>query len=167
MKNCEVINAFDASDIEAKSFDALSLASSLAKATKNRAHTLRIAYSLFSLNRNLIGFLNETHAIMDGKKKVAPPTESVTPQRMKTVADNLEHIYRIIEYIYESAKRARLTNNSLTAGSLNSLRRHGEELLDIADWLELMADPKQFKDAFERAEQEKELGETYDLSQVK
>ncbi len=170
MNNCEVINAFEASDIEAKSFDALSLASSLARATRNRANTLRIAFSLFSLNRNLIGFLNEAHAIMEGKKKaalVASSPESVTPERMKTVADNLEHVYRIIDYIYESSKRARLTNNSLTAGSLSSLRHHGEELLDIADWFELMADPKQFSGDFERAKQEKELGELYDLSQVK
>lgn len=170
MTNCEVINAFGTSNLDVKSFDMLSLASRLAAATINRANTLRLAYSFYSLNRSLLDFLDESHAIIQGKEK--PPAsgaapEPTTPERMRITADNMENVHRMIEYIYELGKRARLTNNSLTAGSLESLRRNGEELLDFADWLELMADPNQHKSVFERAEQEKESGEMYDLTQVK
>lgn len=167
MTNCDVMRAFAASNIEAKSFDMLSSVSSLAAAAKNKANVLRIASSFYSMNRSLTKFLDESHAVMSGKKAVSsPPQEPPTPETMRTTADNLEHVYRTIQYIAELSKRARITNYSLIAGSLNSLVRRAEELADFADWLETVADPKEFKNAFDRANREKEMGEVYDLSQV-
>jgi hypothetical protein len=166
MTNCDVISRFAASNIEAKSFDVLSSVSSLAASVKNRANVLRMAGSLFSLNRTVTKFLDESHEIMSGKKAVEKPKEATTPEAMRTTADNLEQIHRTIRYILELSRRARLTNNSLTAGSLTSLARHSDELLDFADWLETVADPKGVKGVFERAKRERDIGEVYDISQV-
>jgi hypothetical protein len=166
MTNCDVMNALAASNIEAKSFDVLSSVSRLAAIARNRANVLRIANSLFRLNRSMTTFLDEIHAIMAGKKPAPQPHEQTSPEAMRTTADNLEHICRTIQYIVELSRRARLTNNSLTAGSLNSLSRRADELLDFADWLETIANPKEFKTAFERAKGERARGEVYELSQV-
>jgi hypothetical protein len=168
MNNCDVINAMAAPDIEAQSFDALSSVSRLAAAMRNRANVLRIAGSLFTLNRSLGSFLNNVHDIMSGKKSAPQGTsnELPTPERMSSVSDNLGHTYRIIDYICELSRRAKLTNNSLTAGQLKTLHKHGEELLDLVDWVETLANPKALDAVFARAQREKESGEVYDLSQV-
>jgi hypothetical protein len=166
MTNCDFITRFAASNIEAKSFDVLSSVSSLAASVKNRANVLRVAKSLYTLNRTLAKFLDESHEMMSGKKPVPQPTEPSTPHAMRTTADNFEQIHRMLQYIGELGRRARLTNNSLTAGSLKSLLRHSEELLDFADWLETVADPKGVKGVFERAKQERDKGEVYDLTHV-
>lgn len=167
MNNCDVASRFAASNIEAKSFDILSSVSSLASALKNRANLLRLASSFYSMNRGLSKFLDESYAIMSGERipeiKKEFPT---TPQSMRTTAENLEHVYRTIQYVGEISRRARLTNNSLTAGSLNSLVRRSEELLDFADWIEMMADPKGVKETFDRAKEERDRGEIYDMSSV-
>jgi len=166
MSNCEVMNALEASNIEVQSFNVLSSVSSLAAVARSRANVLRVASSLYTMNRSLTKFLELTHAIMSGKKSVPAPKEPPSPETMKTTADNLEHAYRMIQYVGELSKRAQLTNNSLTAGSLRSLGRHADELLDFADWLEAVANPKEYKGAFERAKRERDMGEVYDLSQV-
>jgi hypothetical protein len=167
MNNCDVMNAFAASDIEAKSFSVLATASKVAAAAKNRAHTWRLAGILWSMNRDLANLVDGVHKILSGETVApAPKQESNTPQEMRTTADNLEHITRTIDYILELSRRARLTNNSLTAGSLNSLSRYNEELRDFADWIETLSDPKYSANAFDRAKREKEAGEIYDLSRV-
>jgi len=169
MTNCEVINAFGTARLESEVYDNLSLAARLASAVKSGTSRIRVALWLRDFDRKLINFLEGFHAIMEGRK-AAPASkaddEPPTPQRIRTTADNIEHMYRIIDTIYESARRARLTNFSLTAGSLQSLKHNSEELLDIAEWLETFVDPKHYNAAFERAEREKEAGELYDLSHV-
>ena len=166
MNNCEVLNAFGTYELESQFYGVLSLASRLAANAKNRANTVKIAYGLFTMDRDLSNFLNNVHAMMEGKKAVPPASEPITRERMIATAENLEHLYRVIDYIHEAARRARLTNNSLTAGSLNSLKHNSEELLDFAHWVELLMEPQQVKTIFDRAAQEKESGEIYDLSQV-
>ncbi len=162
----DVLNALAASNLEAKSFDVLASVSSLAAAARNRANVLRIASSFYILNRTLANFLDEGHAIIAGKKSFPPPPEPIRPEAIRTTAENLEHIHRSIQYIGELMKRAQLTNNSLTAGSLKSLLRRADELLDFADWLETMSNPQQFESAFARARDEKDRGEIFDLRKV-
>jgi hypothetical protein len=161
-----ISNAFGTYDWDAQVYGALSVASRVAATVKNRANVLRIAYHLHGLNKTLTNFFETVHATMEGKKPVDPSAKPVTPERLRSIADNLEHLHRIIEYVYESLRRAGLTNNSLTAGSLQSIRKYGEELLSLADWFELMSEPQQVKAIFDRAEQESERGEIHDLNQV-
>jgi len=161
-----IANAFGTYDWDAQVYEALSVASRVAASVKNRANVLRLAYRLYVLSNSLNVFLDTVHATMEGRKPVDPNAEPLTPERLKSTADNLIHLHRTIEYIYEGLRRVGLTNNSLTAGSLRSINKNGPELLDLADWLELLASPKEFEAIFERAEHERESGELYDIDQV-
>ena len=67
---------------------------------------------------------------------------------------------------YDRAKRMRLTNNSLLAGSLSRLYTYSEDLFELADWLETLLDPTSSENAFKRAADEKEQGQVFSLSQV-
>jgi hypothetical protein len=166
MNNCEVLNALGNYDFESRAFDAVSLVSSLAAKAKSRTSSFVLAYALYSANRKLTTVLDDFHDVLEGKKPAPEADTSITRERIVSTADNFEYCSRAIEYIYESARRARLTNNSITAGHLASLRKHGEEALDIANWLETVADSEYVKKVFDRAEKEKDSGEVYDLSQV-
>jgi hypothetical protein len=166
MHNCEVLNAFGTYDLDAQVYGVLSVASQLAADVKNKANRVRLAVWLFNFDRKLAAFLDEVHALVEGKKTVPSGGEPVTPETLKVTAENLAHGARIIDYIYEQSRRAGLTNSTLTAASLRSLRKHNEELIDLVDWLVQLAEPKPVNEAFARAALEKESGEVYDLSQV-
>ncbi|HTZ97607.1 MAG TPA: hypothetical protein VMB18_14495 [Terriglobales bacterium] len=166
MDNCQVLKTFGSPDVESRVYGVLSDASGLAAHARNHTNILRIAVRLYNLNRSLILFLNQVHDILEGRKKPVTTGEPPTPEQLKATADSMEHVYRIIDYIYESGRCARLTNNRLTAGSLHSLKKHSEELLDLADWLETTLNAKYNNAAFTRASQEKESGDIYDLSEV-
>ena len=155
-----------ADEWDARVYQVLSSASNLALAVKRRSNTLRIAYHLHKLNGTLKGMLEEVYAVLEGKKHVEPVQEPVTPQRLRQSSDNLERISRMIEALYESGRRAGLTNNSLTAGPLDAIRKHIPELLDVAEWFEAAADSEQVNSAFARAREESKNGDIYDLSQV-
>jgi hypothetical protein len=167
MNNCEAIRALGGFDFESRAFSVVSLASGLAANAKSHGSSLAFALSLYRINSKLETTLNDFHDIMEGKKPApAPLGEPLTVERIENAAETFDFCYRMIEYIYEGARRAGFTNRTLTAGSLSSLKNHNEELLDIATWLEDLAHPKQVKRIFERADKETEYGELYDISKV-
>jgi hypothetical protein len=167
MNNCEVIDALGTYEIESQVYGVLSLASKIAAQVKNRANAFRFALWLRNINRDLTNFLDNIHAIIEGRKPAPKPSgEPINRERLARTVDDLEHLYRVIEYIYESSRRAGLTNSTLTAGTLRSLKNRNEALLDLADWLEALSEPDKYNRLFERAAREKEAGELLDLHQV-
>ncbi|MGA2098498.1 MAG: hypothetical protein ABSH39_19555 [Candidatus Acidiferrum sp.] len=172
MDNCEIIQFVDSSNVEERSFDQVLHATKLAQAIRNRATGFRIARTLRNLDKDISKFLGEIHGRIQGTI-VDPPAKGgkredvdVSPVRVRAIADNLEHTARTIEYLYEMARRARLTNNSMTAGPLNSLHHQAPQLIDLADWIETVIEKKEVESVFERAERERAAGEIYDLSQL-
>ena len=75
-------------------------------------------------------------------------------------------MYRTLDYLVEGARRAGLTNNSLTAGSIKGLQRNLETIASLADWLDLAAQPDAVNGIFERTKLERERGELIDLANV-
>jgi NADPH:quinone reductase-like Zn-dependent oxidoreductase len=151
---------------DAKIYGVLSSTSSLVVAVRNRANVVRIAYSLYKINKTLAETFSNMYERLEGKRPVEPVTEPVTPQRLHEVADNVDRLARMLEYLCEQMKRARLTNNSLTAGSLYGIQKRVEEIKDVADWFETAAQSDEVNAVFDRAQGEKERGEVFDLSQV-
>jgi hypothetical protein len=103
---------------------------------------------------------------MEGKKPAPPADDMPAKERIANAADTFEFCHRAIEYVYEGARRTGFTNRTLTAGSLHSLKKYNEELLDIVAWLEDLAHPKEVQKLFDRAEKEINSGELYDLTKV-
>jgi hypothetical protein len=150
-----------------KVYSALSLASRVASSIKNRANAFKLAYNLYSLNGLLVKFLTTVHDGAQGKLPTNPDAEPVTPKRLRDAADQLENLFHTLDYIYEGCRRAGLTNNSLTAASVNSIHRQSEELAVLADWCAVLSQPDEVDVIFERAKDQRENGELLGFSQVR
>jgi hypothetical protein len=165
VNDCQVLKPFGTDHLESEFYGVLSLASGLASNVKSRTNVLRLAYGFYGMNRKLATFVSEVQDILTGKV-VPPAAQPPTPATLHDAVSYLEYLYRVIDTVYESSRRVGLTNNSLTAGSLRSIRKHAEDLLDVANWIEVASDSKSVNAVFERASYEKASGEIYDLHQV-
>lgn len=161
-----VINNLGSSDLNIQVYDTVSAAAALAKAASDRTKVLGIAYSLLKLNRSFKSLFEQIDDVLTGKRPVDPDVEPMTPQKLQEMIDNLAHICRMVDYFHESMRRARLTNNSLTAGSIRKLQANNERLKDLVDWLDACAKPDELESVFTRAKQERDRGELYDLTQA-
>ena len=93
-------------------------------------------------------------------------TETVDPEKVREGIITLRRLHRTLETIPKAAKHIGLTNNSLTAGSLQNIEHWGEEIIELADLAELTQSEEVIQSIYDRAAQEKERGELYDLGQV-
>lgn len=92
--------------ISAQVYDALALASRLAAVVKNRGGALRMAYHLHRLDSQVAEFVSVVDRAMEGKLKPNPSAEPVTPVTLRSHADNLEQLYRTLDFIVTGARRA-------------------------------------------------------------
>lgn len=152
--------------LSAQVYDALALASRLAAGVKNRGSALRMAYHLRRLDARVSEFVDIVNRAMAGNMKPDPTAEPVTPVMLRSHADNFENLYRTLDYIVAGARRAGLTNNSLTAGSIRGIERHLDAIANLADWFDLASQPDAINRIFQGAEQERERGELIDLAKV-
>lgn len=161
-----VLKALDSPEWNADVYGALSSVSRVAAAVRNQANVIRLAYSLHSANRAFKTLFEKTDAAMNETLKPEPGAEIPTPQKLLDAADNLMRLSRGIEYVYESLRRVGLTNNSLTAGNLAKFRGYRQQIDDLADWFELIAQSDEVKAIFDRASAERERGEIFDLERI-
>lgn len=161
-----ILNSLGTFEWGARMFGALSLASQVAVSAKKKANVIRLALYLRNLKNSVGDFLDTVHAAMEGKLIPDPDAEQVTPQRLNSITDDVWRLYHVLDYVYESLRRAGLTNNSLTAGSLGAIRAQTESVADVADWLELVSQADQVKAIFDRAQEERDRGELVDLAQI-
>jgi len=164
-----IVQGLGSPEASVEIYDAVAGVSNVAKlaaAAKNKVQVMRMAMVLRRTNRSLKNFFDLVDDVQSGKRRIEPTAEPVTPQQLQNMVDNLEHISRMIDFLYESMRRAGLTNNSLTAAGLKTLNGYGEPLRDLVDWLDALSKPEFLKSVFERAKQERERGELFDLAKV-
>ena len=151
----------------AELYDSLSFTSHIAAAIRSRAAALSMAIQLRRLVSKLDNILDKTHSMIEGKVPIPKSDEDTTPQRVHNTIDTIQMISRVLASTYESAKRKRLTNNSLLAGPLSRVNQLSEEFADLGDWIEVAAlQTGEIDKVFDRATHEREHGDIYDLSQV-
>lgn len=161
-----VISNLGTHNWNARVYDTLALASRLAAAVKDRGNVLRLAYSLHDLNKNVTKFIGIVNSAMSGELKPDPNAETVTPETLRSNADNFEQLYRTLDYILEGSRRAGLTNNSLTAASIRGLQKNLDAIGNLADWFDLASQPEAVSQIFETANRERERGDLIDLARV-
>ena len=142
----------------------MALAARLSALVKDRATTLKLAYRLWNLDSILRGFMNQVHSAMESGKSKSE--EDITPERIMEVARTLRRLYNTVDRIYGPAKKAGLTNNSITAMALNSISKHADDVLDLAEWFEMCTDPEGIESIFKRAADEEARGEIFDLESI-
>lgn len=137
----------------------------LAELAKNKLQVMMMAAKLRTLNRSVKKLLDLVDDVQSGKALVTE-VESVSPQRLQNIVNNLDYLARMIDYLYEMARRAGLTNNSLTASGLATLRAYNEPLKDLVDWVDALSNPEQIESIFDRATRERKSREFVDLTRV-
>jgi hypothetical protein len=100
---------------------------------------------------------------MEGEK---PKDDSITPERIEESIRSLRQIHIKIETLYEAARRARLTNNSLLAMPLRSVHTYGDDILELAELLEAYQHSEGVEAMFDRSAEERARGEVYDIAEV-
>lgn len=79
-----------------------------------------------------------------------------------TVEESIEKLYslhRSVEDLWLTSQSKGLTNRTLYAGSLLAMRKHSDEILDTAENLRLLLDPRT-QESFDRAREEHLRGAT-------
>lgn len=159
-----VLSNFERDRWNADIYGAMALASQLSVLVQKRALTIRLAYHFWRLNSILEDFFADVRkAIQAGVPK---DLVLVAPERVLEMAQDLRKVHRTIEHIYGRAERAGLTNNSLTAGALKSVCNYNEDVLELAELLELSLKPEVVESIYDRARAERERGDIFDLSEV-
>ncbi|MFY9802149.1 MAG: hypothetical protein WA211_03460 [Candidatus Acidiferrales bacterium] len=161
-----VIQSFESYEWNAEVYGALSAFSRLAVSVQKKANVLALAYAFHKANRQLQSLFDKVHGAMEGKVPVRPNDEPVTEGRLRDTTENLMHMYRTIDYVFEASRRAGLLNNSLSSSALQKMQTHSEELLSLVDWLELAMQKDEVQAIFARAHREKQSGELFDIEQV-
>jgi hypothetical protein len=164
-----LVQVLGSSQASAEVYSAVADVSTLAKvaaAAKNKAQVIRLAMKLRSTNRSIQSLLDLVRDVESGKRSLATEVEPVSPQQLQNIVDNLDHVTRMIDYLYEMTRRVGLTNNSLTAAGLRTFHGYGEPLKDLVDWLDALSKPEQLNEVFERAKREREQGEVVNLAKV-
>jgi hypothetical protein len=141
----------------------MALASRLALLVKSHAQVVTLAIRLRRLDSALRRLFDE-HVY---KTLESPRVETVDPEKVREGIITLRRLHRTLGTIIKASKHIGLTNNSLTAGSLRNIGHWGEEISELADLAELAQNENAIQSIYDRAAQEKERGELYDLSQVK
>ncbi len=130
--------------------------SAVSTAVNHGLTKMRLAWNLRNLSNMLSVFLDGIQEAVEsaenGKTKGSPSTR----EDVESAIRSFEYMYDMLSRLYSTAERKRLTNNSLMAGSLKTIHRRSEELLDIVDWLQtaISYTPSQLEDIFSSARAE-------------
>jgi len=157
-----VLSRFDSDNWNAQFYSVMALASRLALLVKSHAQVVTLAIRLRRLDSALRRLFSEGVY----KTLESTQTETVDPEKVREGIITLRRLHRTLETIAKAAKHIGLTNNSLTAGSLQNIEHWGEEIIELADLAELTQSEEVIQSIYDRAAQEKERGELYDLGQV-
>lgn len=162
--------AFIAGNLGSDNWDAevyavLAMASRLASLVKSRSQTIKLGFNLWQLNNLLGRFFEEVRNRAEGKV-IEARLQPSAPEQIENGIRALRQIHTKIETIYEAARRARLTNNSLLAIPLRSVHTYSEDVLELAELLEAYQNPAGVQSVFDRAAQEVGRGEVYDLAEI-
>jgi len=158
-----ILTNFEVDRWNADVYGTMALASRLSSLVKNRAATLKLAYSLRGLNSALANFFKE---IRKGIKRGTPKDSHITPERVLEASETLFKLHGLIGALYDVCRHDRLTNNTSIAGTLGSIKDYNDEILELAEVLRLSLKPEVIQAICDRANAERERGEVFDLSEV-
>ena len=147
----------------ATAYRVLSVAYKVSASVRNHVAAAKMAHLLWSFDRLLTGFLEEIYTKAESGYK---PPEPVTPEQIAAAIQTLRQIHRAVERIYVALKAVGMANRSLIGGPLGSLRLRADDILDLAESLELAVNPD-VDSIFEKSLEELKRGQTFDLESIK
>jgi len=159
-----VVNSFDTDRWNSEVYGAMALAARFSALVKDRAATYNLAYRLWRLDHTLDGFMKHMHEVMEsGDQQI---NELPATEKVQEISQTLRKLYKMAGGIYGPAKIAGLTNNSITSPVVNSIHKHAEDILELAEWVELFLEPESLEAIFQRAEGEIARGDIFNLDEI-
>lgn len=159
-----VLNSFDTDRWNSEVYGAMALAARFSMLVKDRAATYQLVYRLWKLDHTLDVFTKHVHEVMrDANQQIA---EMPTEEKVVEVSQTLRRLHKMVSGIYEPARVAGLTNSSITSPVVNSIHKHADDVLELAEWVELFMEPESLETIFQRAEGEAARGDIVSLSEI-
>lgn len=159
-----VLNSFDTDRWNSEVYGAMALAARFSALVKDRAATYQLLYRLWKLDHTLDVFMKHIHEVMqDASQQIV---EMPTAEKVVEVSQTLRRLHKIVGGIYEPAKIAGLTNSSITSPVVNSIHKHADDVLELAEWVELFLEPESLETIFQQAEGEMARGDIVSLNEI-
>jgi hypothetical protein len=147
----------------ANAHSALSVAYRVSAALQKHATVINLAGKVWRLDRILAKMLDDIYVSAEN-----PPAnpEPVTPERIASAVVTLSGIHSTIEGMYSRLHRYGLSNHALLGAPVSSLRAHADDILDLAESLELAMNPD-IDSIFAKSLEEYRRGETFELNDIR
>jgi hypothetical protein len=140
------------------------VSSKVSSAASSYADLLSLAGKFWRIDRQLKNLLERFYGGVEN-----PPPQVVAPseESLRSSLAALRTLCGKIDELYNIGKAHGLTNRTLVGTVLNSIRVRSDELLDIAESVELSMCPEVTAPLFDKALAELERGETFDLASIR
>jgi hypothetical protein len=146
----------------ATAYRLVSLGYKISASIRSRVAKAQLASVLWKFDRILSGFLRQFYEDVESNKKSEPANR----ERVLAGIETLKLLRAAVEKIDTGLRTAGFSNDSLIAGPLTSLRAHADEVLDLAESVELMLNPDPLNKIFDASIEELRRGETAGLESI-
>jgi hypothetical protein len=146
----------------ATAYRLVSLGYKISASIRSQVAKTQLASALWKFDRYLSGFLRQFYEHVESNKKSEPANR----ERVLAGIETLKLIHAAAEKIDSGLRAAGFSNHSLIYGPLTSLRAHSDEVLDLAESVELMLNPDPLNKIFDASIEELRRGETAGLESI-
>jgi len=146
----------------ATAYRLVSLGYKISASIRSQVAKTQLASALWKFDHYLSGFLRQFYEHVESNKK----SELASRERVLAGIETLKLIHAAAEKIDSGLRAAGFSNHSLIAGPLTSLRAHADEVLDLAESVELMLNPDPLNKIFDASIEELRRGETAGLESI-
>lgn len=123
----------------------------------------QLANALWRFDRLLSAFLKDFYEHVEKGIKADPPP---TAKEVRSAIDTMKLIHVAVDRIDTGLRAAGFSNHGLVAGPLKSLCAHADDILDLAESVELMLNPDPLNTVFDASLDELRRGETVGLESI-
>jgi len=146
----------------AHGYSAMSVTFRVFNSLHTHGNVVKTSAFLVRLDRMIVKMLND---IYTGAATVPPGTPMPSPERIAGAISMMRNLHGAIERICASIDAAGLADHIMVSAPASSLRAHADDILDLAESLELMMNPD-IDSIFDKALEEHRRGESFDLQDI-
>jgi hypothetical protein len=147
----------------ASAHTAISVTYRVSAALQAHANVLNLAGKLRRIDRLLAKLLD---AVYRGVENPPPNTEPVTPERVAAAIAILRNLHSAVERISMGLERCGLNNHGIIGAPASSMAAHADDILDLAESLELALNPD-IDAIFSKSLEEYRRGEVFELQDIR
>jgi hypothetical protein len=149
---------------QADAYGALSVTYRVASAIRQHSAVINLAGKLWKVDRSLARVMEDIYKAAENPPAVPPPMPS--PEQLTSAIGTLRNIHAAVDNLYGRVQSSsNLKNRSLIAGPLMSMRSHADDILDLAEWLELLMN-SEVENVFTKSIEEYHRGEYVSLESI-